>query len=218
MKPYIVIPTYQEAENIDKLLNELSNYTVIIVDDSSPDGTAEIARKYNNTVVISRPSKLGLGSAVRDGIRKALADPECTCIVTMDSDYSHDPKDVVRLVGADCVIGSRYALGGKIIGWNTYRKLTSRVANLVCRVLLRTGVTDNTTNFRAYSRKCAETLLLVEGKNYEWPVLCLATIRRHGFKAHEIPVTFVNRRNGDSKLSSKHILKWLGFVLRESLK
>lgn len=219
MKTCVVIPTLNEAENISTLLNSLTDYKVIVVDDNSPDGTAAIAEKAGATV-IRRPAKMGLGSAVREGVRKALEDKECTHIITMDADFSHDPKDVCRLLNTDksFVIASRYVFGGKIVGWSASRRLTSKIANLICRTLLRTNTNDNTTNFRLYSRECAEVLLTVEGQNYEWPVLCLVAVKKAGFTAYEVPVTFINRQNGDSKLDSKHILRWLGLIVKEALK
>lgn len=147
---------------------------------------------------------------------KALSYPSCQAIVTMDADFSHDPKDVPRLVaeGHEVVIGSRYVAGGKIEGWKRHRKLFCWGANLFCRSMLRTGVWDNTTNFRYYSRDDTEAVLKAEGRDFEWVISALVAAKRGGFQAREIPVTFIDRENGVSKLGSRQITRWICFLLK----
>lgn len=224
----IVTPTFQEAQNIVPLVEELYSISkqtglslgVIVVDDNSPDGTANLVRglcsRYENIELIQRQSKSGLGSAVRDGMARALSSSDCQAIVTMDADFSHDPKDIPRLIeaGGDLVVGSRYVRGGKIKGWGLGRKMISWGANTACHIMLKTGVRDNTANFRLYSRDCALACLGVAEGDFEWIVSSLVLARKRGFRAREIPVTFVNRKKGESKLRLRHIFRWFKFLLR----
>lgn len=225
-KTFVVIPTYCEANNISLLLETLHDiftknqidYCIVIVDDNSSDGTVDFVHKfntqYNNTILIEREGKLGLGSATREGMKTALASHQCQRIITMDADFSHNPLDIPRLIahGGDLVIGSRYVTGGKIYGWKLHRKLISWGANTFCRLFLKTEVKDNTANFRLYSASCAEASLEAKGRDFEWIVSALITVKKKGFKAHEIPVTFINRKLGASKLSLHHLIRWLGFL------
>ena len=224
----IIIPTYNEAENIEKLIGALESqkgdYKIIIVDDSSPDGTAKIVNKLSlnshNILLNCRPGKLGLGSAVYDGMRLALSSPDCQYIVTMDADLSHDPNDVPRLLLAvygedvDMVQGSRYIEGGQIVGWNVFRRLQSRIANWLCMVLF--GLPNEvTTYFRVYSRKCAEILVNnVAAANYEFAVTTALVIKDHGLKTIEVPIVFVNRTQGKSKLKASNILAWFALICK----
>lgn len=237
MKNYVVVPTYNEAENLSSLLPLLpSDLLPIIVDDNSPDGTAEIARKQG-AIVIQRESKQGLGSAVRAGIRKALEDRECERVITMDADFSHSPSSISYLLSSSSscsssslssshspsspfipqlltsssfVIGSRYVKGGKIVGWSIKRKIISKTANLLA--LPFTHLHDNTSNFRIYSRQAAEVVVGVEGRDNEWLIACLIALRRARIRGKEVPVTFVNRTVGKSKLRWQSALR-LGIVI-----
>ena len=209
----IVIPTYNEAENISNLIGMLEalkgDFKIIIVDDNSLDGTAEIAnnlnQNYGNIVVHSRPSKMGIGSAIYDGMQLALSFPNCQYIVTMDADLSHDPKDVPRLLkvaeeaGVDLIQGSRYVEGGKIIGWGLYRRLQSRVANLLCKLLF--GLPNEvTTYFRVYSRKCAEIVVNnVDASKYEFAIATALVIKDYGLKIKEVPVRW-HHKDATSKV------------------
>jgi dolichol-phosphate mannosyltransferase len=227
----VVIPTYQEVDNIGPLISQLKTISrerklelgVIVIDDNSPDGTAAVVQEFSgndeNVILIQRQEKSGLGSATSTGIKKALSFPSCQAIITMDSDFSHDPKDIPRLIteGAELVVGSRYVTGGKIEGWSIYRNMISLVANTTCRFFLRTGVHDNTANFRYYSRRCAEACLDARGHDFEWIISVLLKAKKQGFKAHEVPVKFVNRKQGKSKLQPGHILRWSRFLFRSLL-
>jgi len=225
-KVSIIIPTYNEAENITSLIDKIRDISrdirIIIVDDNSPDGTAKIAKKLGqsdrNILVHRRPSKMGIGSAIRDGMKIALSYSECQYIVTMDADLSHDPQDIPKLLeataDADLVQGSRYIKGGEIIGWSLHRRLLSRVANLIYRWLF--GLTNEVTAFfRVYSRKCAELIAGSECTNqYYFSVASALLIKDGGFKVKEVPIRFVNRRRGTSKLKGSDIISSLYFVAR----
>jgi dolichol-phosphate mannosyltransferase len=222
----VVIPTYNEAENITSLIEKIQSldgdFRIIIVDDNSPDGTADIVERSEksngNVLVHRRPGKLGLGSAIRDGMKIALLFPECKHIVTMDADLSHDPQDIPRLLEAtaeaDLVQGSRYIKGGEIVGWGIYRKLVSRVANL-CYKWLFGLANEVTTYFRVYSRKCAEVVAGGDGTDqYYFSLASALLIKDSGFKVKEVPIKFVNRRLGASKLRSSDIIGSFWFMVK----
>ena len=222
MSNYVVIPTYNEAKNIRQLLNILRTLPVktIIVDDNSPDGTAEIIKnEYQEVRIVKRCSKQGLGSACKAGIILALEDKDCQNVITSDADMSHNPKDIIELLDskADISIGSRYVDYGMIEGWNIFRKMTSRSANLLVKILLQTKVNDNTTNFRRYNRICAKKCLEVNGKSYEWVISALVDNVRSGATIEEVPVKFVNRKQGKSKLKIKHIINWYKFIIDKAI-
>jgi len=223
---FIIIPTYNEAENITCLMEMIrslgGDFRIIVVDDGSPDGTADIAeisgQSHGDILVHRRPGKMGIGSAIRDGMKIALSFPECEHIITMDADLSHDPRDIPRLLEAraeaDLVQGSRYIKGGEIIGWSLYRKAVSRVANLICKWLF--GLANEvTTFFRVYSRDCAE---LVAGSEcpdqYYFSVASALLIKDSGFKVKEVPIRFVNRARGTSKLNNSEIISSFYFIAR----
>ncbi|MEM1825340.1 MAG: polyprenol monophosphomannose synthase [Desulfurococcaceae archaeon] len=231
----IVIPTYNEKDNIIPLIKSifetLSNiglkHYVIVVDDNSPDGTANIVREYFKTIdnveVIVRPGKMGLGSAILTGLQKIL-DKECiTHIITMDADFSHDPRDLKIMLSdlnkADIIIGSRYVENGEIIGWSFKRRLISIIANNIVKILYRTGLKDHTSNYRVYSRRAIEYILKYSTtSSYEWVVESLLICKALGLKIVEKPVRFVDRKKGSSKLSLRDIVKWFLFILKYRLK
>jgi len=232
-KVCVVVPTYNEAENLPKLVGALEeelqkeDFKIIVVDDNSPDGTADVAEKlnwrYGNIIVHRRPNKLGIGTAIRDGLEVAFPFLESGRIVTMDADLSHNPKDVQSLLSesenADLVQGSRYINGGRIIGWSLYRRAVSRVANTLCRLLLGTGLHEHTAYFRVYSNKCAEDIVKNVNRNgYEWAIASILVAKDHGFRIKEVPVTFINRFSGKSKLKISDILMWFSYVISAFLK
>lgn len=223
----IVIATYNEAENLPDLIRALvespvpSNTRIYIIDDNSPDGTSDIAlsmAKAYNLFITTRPRKLGLGSAIKTGIFKALKDG-CSHILTMDADFSHNPKDVPRLLEAvrpteaDIIQASRFMQGGGIVGLVWYRKLQSHIANLLCNRLLG-APQEATTNFRIYSRNCAE-LVLKESRtrDFEFQPESILIAMRHGLAITEIPIYFHARSKGTSKIVSRHYLRWGMFFL-----
>lgn len=226
----VVVPTLNEAENLAELVGALEDALpqgegrIIIVDDASPDGTADLAdslnSRYGNISVLRRPGKLGIGSAVLDGMRLALSYPDTQSVVTMDSDLSHNPRELPSLLsaakGADFVQGSRYMKGGRIYGWPFHRRLISGGINAFYRFFLRTGLRENTTNYRVYSRNCAETLVeQVKCTGYELPILAILAARDNGHTIVESPVTFTDRSRGKSKLTTRDLAK--AFVLAARL-
>lgn len=229
----IVVPTYNEEENLSKLVGALEeelkerDFKIVVVDDNSPDGTAEGAEKlnqhYRNIIIHQRPSKLGIGSALRDGLKIALSFPDCEYIVTMDADLSHNPKDVPRLLSeaedVDLVQGSRYMKGGGVFGWSSSRTTVSYAANLLCRLLFRTKLHEHTSNFRVYSRRCSETIVAnLHCEHYDWFIGSILLTKDHTYRIKEIPITFTNRIHGKSKLKITDILKWATYISKAFLK
>jgi len=225
----VVLPTYCEAENIETLIRELQelklNLLITVIDDSSPDGTADIVRKlqeqYDNILLFVRPAKLGLGTAITDGFRIILSlENQPDYIVTMDADYSHNPQDIPTLIhaanrGGDLVVGSRYCLGGKIIGSHWRRRLISRLANSVAATIISIGVHDCTSGFRCYSRNYVKTVLHdLHSQTYEVQIETLKQARLHGFTVKEIPITFVNRKRGKSKLTATESKAFLTYTVK----
>ena len=224
----IVLATYNEADNLPRLLEGLESLAlplelrIFVVDDNSPDGTSSVARglasHYGNISLITRPGKLGLGSALREGMIAALEEG-CIYIATLDADHSHDPRDVPRLLEvaergeADIVQGSRYTKGGGAVGLGVGRRLQSYIANLLCRWLLRSP-RDATNNFRIYNSRC--TRLVVKesrGRDFEFQPECILIAMRHGLRIVEVPIIFTRRAEGKSKLGLAQNLKWALFLI-----
>jgi dolichol-phosphate mannosyltransferase len=231
-KVAVVLPTYCEAENIESLIRELQelkiNLLIAVIDDSSPDGTADMVKKlqeeYENIVLFVRPKKLGLGTAITTGFRYMLElRKPPNFIVTMDADYSHDPRDIPRLVGFaeegyDLVIGSRYRRGGKVIGLGLRRRLISRLANIVAAVTVGTKLQDCTSGFRCYSQSYVKDVLQkLHSQTYEIQIETLRQARMNKFKVKETPITFVNRKKGKSKLTTLEILAFLTYITKTTL-
>jgi dolichol-phosphate mannosyltransferase len=227
-KVSIVIPTYNEVENIRDLIEKIEavdgDFRIIVVDDNSPDGTAEavkeLAQKWGNIILHQRPGKLGIGSAIREGLERALSFTDCRYVVTLDADLSFNPQDIPRLLRAaeekdvGLIQGSRYVKGGGIIGWNLIRKLQSRVANLFGKLLF--GLPNEVTScFRVYTRESAQVVVeKVHTLNYEFFVATTLAIKDHGFKIREVPIVFTNRVQGKSKLKTSDALMWLALILK----
>lgn len=213
----IIIPTYNERENIARLIESVSailkkdhlSHEIIIVDDNSPDGTAELIgslkKKYASLVLVRRSGKLGLSSAVMAGIAKARA----PVVAVMDADFSHPPALLPRMYdkiteGCDFVIGSRYIPGGKIVGWTFYRKLQSRVATLLARFF--TPVRDPVSGFFMI-RKRVITGQKIDAKGFK---ICLEILMRGNYYSTcELPMTFVNRKSGKSKAGTGEVFALL---------
>jgi len=225
----VILPTYCEAENTENLIREIEDLkldlSIIIIDDSSPDGTADIARKlqeeYGNINVVSRPEKLGLGTAITTGFRYMLNLRKVPhYIVTMDADYSHNPKDIPRLMdiaqeGYDLVIGSRYVQEGKVVGWNLRRRLISRLANVVAGMTTGARLHDCTSGFRCYSKRYVKDVLpSLHSQTYEIQIETVKQARLNGFKIKEIPITFVNRKRGKSKLTAMESQAFLTYIFK----
>ncbi|QXJ27393.1 Dolichol-phosphate mannosyltransferase [Saccharolobus shibatae B12] len=226
----IVIPTYNERDNVVKLVEEINNivpYTsrILIVDDNSPDGTALILQDLNihNLTVLVRYNERGLGSALRYGIKKAI-ELESDFIVTMDADFSHDPKYLPEMMkialneNCDLVIGSRYAKGGGIKNWPFSRRIISRGANFLFKLVSHSPINDNTSNYRIYSRKAALLALECDTTNgYEFQICSIFKIIRNNLTFKEYPIIFVDRKTGKSKLNFREILNWFLYIVKLSL-
>lgn len=230
MKTIIVIPTYNEAQNIEKLIKEIfalniDGLEILIVDDNSPDHTSDIVNGLRvmgyGLHLLTRPTKLGLGSAYLAGFEKVL-ELGADYIFEMDADFSHDPNDIPRLLKAcdncDLAVGSRKIAGGKIIGWNWIRKFNSTGAMWFSRLILGLKVKDVTAGFRCFRRKVLETINLdnIKSNGYAFQEELLYRTQQSGFTICEIPVIFIDRQKGKSKLSKKDI--WEFFVTMVKLK
>lgn len=222
----VIIPTYQESENIENVLSAVHSSmpaaNVLVVDDNSPDGTADLAEKVGEKLggveVLRRAGKSGLGSAYRAGFKWG-AERGYQVLIEMDADLSHDPKELTRLVapledGADLVIGSRYVPGGAIPGWPTHRALLSREGNRYAAFMLGLPIADATSGYRAYrASKLAEIDLdAVRADGYGFQIEMVYRINKAGGQICEIPITFVDRVEGKSKMSGRIIVEALGLV------
>ncbi|MGC1801686.1 MAG: polyprenol monophosphomannose synthase [Solirubrobacterales bacterium] len=215
MTPWVILPTYNEAENLERIvgavLDRLPAYgRVLVVDDSSPDGTGEIADRLasaeDSVDVLHRPRKEGLGPAYLAGFRVAL-DDGADRIIEMDADFSHDPADLPRLIQAteeaDLAIGSRYVSGGGVTDWGPMRRFISRGGSTYSRLALGLPVRDLTGGFKCYRRPVLETINLdtIEARGYAFQVETTYRAIRAGFRVVEIPITFKDRADGSSKMS-----------------
>ncbi len=223
----VILPTYCEAENITKLIDEIEgldlNISVLLIDDSSPDKTADLVRKlqqkYENILICVRPGKCGLGTAITDGFRifLSLKNPP-KYIITMDADYSHSPKDIVRLVSVaktsnGIVVGSRYCPGGGAINWSLARHLISRIANLMSSILIATDIHDYTSGFRCYSTDLVRNMINdLHSETYEIQEETIRQATIKGFDVKEVPMIFINRKKGKSKLSKNEIKEFLSYT------
>ncbi len=214
MRACVVLPTYNEAgtiaEVVQRVLAASPGAQILVVDDDSPDGTGGIvdgiAADEPRIRVLHRSHKEGLGPAYLAGFADALS-RGYDVIIEMDSDLSHDPADVARLIdgtsSADLVIGSRYVLGGATTNWSRARELLSRSANVFARTVLRFHLRDSTSGFRAYRREVLETLPLerIRSEGYGFQIEMAWRAWALGFRIAEIPITFSERREGASKMS-----------------
>jgi glycosyltransferase involved in cell wall biosynthesis len=224
----MIIPTYNERENIQQLVSELralsGDLHVLVVDDHSPDGTGaivdEMAASDAGVAVLHRSGKLGLGTAYKAGFAYGLA-RNYQYICTMDADYSHNPANLPALVekamgGDDLVIGSRYVAGGGVVGWPAGRKLLSAVANRLAHLFLGIAARDCTAGFRCYRRAVLETVPLdsIFSGGYSFLIEMAFLCEAAGFRIGEVPITFVNRTQGASKISELEIYKAMYTLLR----
>jgi len=229
----IILPTYCEAANIENLITTIHsleiNPEILVIDDSSPDGTGNIVKKlresYPNITLLRRPFKAGLGTAITDGFRFFLSQPNPPdYIITMDADYSHNPKDIPKLLqqankGYDVVIGSRYCREGKVKGWTLARLIISKVANRMTAKLIALPLNDFTSGFRCYSIKYIRKVLpKLHSQTYEIQIETLRQARIHNAKVAETPIIFTNRKKGKSKLTKNEILSFLLYVLKATLR
>jgi len=229
----VISPTYCEAENIGSLIQTIEdlniNSTLLVIDDSSPDETQNIVEKlkekYGNLLLLKRPRKMGLGTAIRDGFELLMSNPNPPkYIVTMDADYSHNPRDIPRLLdqakkGYDLVIGSRYCEGGTVKGWTMLRRITSMIANRLAGSIIHLSLNDFTSGFRCYSKRCIQQVLpKLHSQTYEIQIETIRQAKLQNLKVGETPITFVNRKKGRSKLSKAEIMAFSGYIIKVLLK
>jgi dolichol-phosphate mannosyltransferase len=214
-KVLIILPTYNEKENLERIVGKILNvdpsYHILVVDDNSPDGTGEIAEKLKqenpNIHVMHRKKKAGLGRAYLDGFRYAL-DREYEYVFEMDADFSHHPKYIPDMLEAaeeaDLVIGSRYITGVNVIDWPMSRLLLSYFANLYARIITGMPVKDTTGGFKCFKRKVLENLKFdkISSSGYSFQIEVNYICWKKGFTIKEIPIIFIDRKYGESKMST----------------
>jgi dolichol-phosphate mannosyltransferase len=215
----VCLPTYNERENLEAMLRALQplGVRVLVIDDNSPDGTGEIADRLAGELdfvsVLHRERKEGLGPAYLAGFRRALSDG-ADYVLEMDCDFSHDPKDVPRLIaavdaGADLALGSRYVPGGGTANWGIVRRIISWGGSFYARVILGLGIRDLTGGFKCYRREVLETIDLdaIHSKGYAFQIEGTYRTIRRGFKVEEVPIRFADRTEGTSKMSRAIVLE-----------
>jgi dolichol-phosphate mannosyltransferase len=213
----VIIPTYNEKDNIERMVRKVFSFPfafdLLIVDDGSPDGTAQIVKNLqiefgSKLHLLERKGKLGLGTAYIAGFKYAIQN-KFDFIFEMDCDFSHNPDDLVNLFkacsegGADLSIGSRYVKGGKVVNWPIGRILMSYFASLYVRLILWINIHDTTAGFKCYKRKVLETINLdgIKFIGYAFQIEMKYKVKKAGFKIKEVPITFTDRTAGESKMS-----------------
>jgi dolichol-phosphate mannosyltransferase len=226
---WVVLPTYNERDNIERMataiLSALPEASLLIVDDSSPDGTGKladtIAAREERVSVLHRPAKEGLGVAYRESFRWVLARSETRAVVQMDADFSHDPADLPRLLAplmgnADLVLGTRYMPGGGTVGWPWYRRLISRGGTLFARTVLLLPYRDLTGGFKAWRRDLLDDIRLREtsGSGYGFQVETTWWAHRRGASIVQVPIVFRERTAGASKMTGAIVREAMVLVLK----
>jgi dolichol-phosphate mannosyltransferase len=233
MSNIVIIPTYKEKENIEGIISSISSlpvkFDILIIDDNSPDGTADIVKKmqssHHNLFLIERQGKLGLGTAYIAGFRWAL-DKDYTFIYEMDADFSHDPRDLIRLYkacsedGADLAIGSRYISGVNVVNWPLSRVLMSYIASIYVRVITGMKIMDTTAGFKCYRREVLESIHpdKIRSVGYGFQIEMKFTAWKLGYKIVEVPIIFTDRKMGASKMTGGIFNEALWGVLRMKLR
>jgi dolichol-phosphate mannosyltransferase len=214
----VCLPTYNERENLEAMLHALGDagVRVLVVDDNSPDGTGRLADRLAEELdyvdVLHRPHKEGLGPAYIAGFRQALADG-AELVLEMDCDFSHDPKDVPRLIAAtdeaDLAIGSRYVEGGEVADWGPLRRAISAAGSIYARILLSLQIRDLTAGFKCYRSEVLRTIDLdaIDSKGYAFQIETTYRALRSGFRVVEVPVRFADREVGGSKMSGAIVVE-----------
>ncbi len=228
-KVAIIVPTYNERDNIGRLIEEILklelNGVVVVVDDNSPDKTAEVVERYikvkkDKVKLIKRPSKMGLGTAYIAGFKEMLKDPDVQYFITMDADFSHNPRFIPDLLymikEADVVIGSRYIKGGKTLKFAIQRRIISRGANMFAKLMLGLVPNDCTSGFRCYRRVVLETIDLdsIFSTGYSFLVEMLYRVTLKNFTVKEVPITYVARAHGLSKISTDEIINTAKTIIK----
>ena len=234
MSNLIIIPTYNEIENIENIIRKIfsleESFSILIIDDGSPDGTAkkvkELQKEFSNTLFIEeRKGKLGLGTAYILGFKWALK-KDYQYIFEMDADFSHDPNDLSRLLkackenGGDVAIGSRYVKGVNIVNWPMSRLLMSYFASKYVKVITGMPIHDSTAGFKCYKRKVLEKINLdkIEFVGYAFQIEMKFTSWKYGFNIIEVPVIFTDRQEGNSKMSGGIFYEALFGVIKMKVK
>ncbi len=228
----VIIPTYNEKENIESIIDAVSSlgvhFDIMVIDDNSPDGTGDIVRglqeKYKNLKLIEREEKLGLGTAYITGFKWALQQGY-DIIYEMDADFSHNPKDLERLYrecmdGVDLAIGSRYISGVNVVNWPLGRVLMSYMASIYVRLITGMKIKDTTAGFKAYKREVLETIDLdnIRSRGYAFQIEMKFTTWKFGFRVKEIPIIFTERQEGASKMSGGIFNEALWGVIKMKLR
>ncbi len=232
MKGLVIIPTYNERENIERIVSTVldldERLSVLVVDDNSPDGTGEILRgmgdRGGRLSLLERPGKMGLGSAYIAGFEHALAETDADCVFEMDADFSHDPRDLLRMLDevehCDLVLGSRYLEGVTVVNWPLRRLALSLGANIYTRLITGMPIHDATGGFKCFRRKVLEAIPLqkIQSDGYSFQIEMNYQAWKRGFHIHEIPIVFTDRRVGVSKMNRKIIWEavWMVWRLRFS--
>jgi dolichol-phosphate mannosyltransferase len=226
----IVVPTFNERDNtphlVERIFGLYPDIHLLIVDDHSPDGTSDVVRElqphYPNLMLLERMENHGFAPSYRDGFRKALSEPWCEAAITMDADFSHDPAEIrhllAKLADNDVVVGSRYVAGGRIGNWGLRRRLLSRGANFYVRTVLGLSARDTTSGFTCMRKSALEKVRVDEtvSNGYAFLVEMKYLLKRSGCKIGEHPITFDERREGESKMSMGKIWEsvWLPWRVR----
>ena len=223
MKILAISPTYNEKKNISELINRISQLPLevdlLIVDDNSPDGTADIVKdimiQNKNTHILEREKKLGLGTAYCEGFQWAL-DRGYDLIVQIDADLSHNPDDILRMVemskSSDLVIGSRYIGGVNVINWPMRRLLLSYFANLYANILIRFPIKDSTGGFKCFQVLESIDLKMINSQGYSFQIEMNFLVWVKGFKIKEIPIVFTDRTVGESKMNRGIVIEAIWMV------
>ena len=227
MKLAIVIPTYNEAETIPSLIKELfekikqlvERLDILIIDDSSPDGTADIARelgeKYEKITVIQRPKKMGLGAAYKEGFRHVLEKLDSELVLQMDADHSHQPSEIPNMLekikNFDFLVASRHVEGSDVIGWGIGRKVTHSIAGAIARICAKIEIKDSTSGFRMFKKKTLEKVDFnkIRSDGFAFQIEVLHQLKQLGMKGLEVPTVFVNRTEGSSKMGSSEMMQFI---------
>jgi dolichol-phosphate mannosyltransferase len=233
MSNIVIIPTYKEKENIESIVTAISSlpvkFDILIIDDNSPDGTADIVRNmlpsHQNLYLIEREGKLGLGTAYITGFKWAL-ERDYTFVYEMDADFSHDPRDLIRLHkacnedGADLAIGSRYISGVNVVNWPLSRVLMSYFASIYVRVITGMKIMDTTAGFKCYRRQVLESIHpdKIRSVGYGFQIEMKFTAWKLGYKIVEVPIIFTDRKMGASKMTGGIFNEALWGVLRMKLR
>ena len=227
MKLAVVIPTYNEKETIqiliEKLFSEIKPIVdelhVVIIDDSSPDGTANIVTdlsdKFQKISLIQRPTRLGLGAAYKDGFNHVLEKIDSDLIVQMDADHSHNPSEIVTMLqeieGYDFVVASRHMPNSSIVGWGVGRQMTHSFAGIIARISARIDIKDSTSGFRMFKRETLQSIEFdkIESDGFAFQIEMLYQLKQKGFRGLEMPTIFVNRKSGKSKMGGTEIMQFI---------